>query len=501
MARTADVIDDATPLQSASVDVPRRVGWLLRTCRLNAPGAPTANGGAFAEALGVSPATITRWEKATEDIDAAGLEGYEQVLGLAPGSLRGLVEMTRRTFRQPSRRRTRRTGGWSLAEASAWAEPAMTGVPRGIDWLHLADLLNGAEGIRLPTFVARPVLARLVHELALSLDTAYFTRYEATAQLRSGPYGDLVLEVIWDFVAAEHVQICADLFDAAAVRADEDLLKDMCEALVDARPAVHAGAAHALSNMAAVGAVSKVALREAVPMLVHAYNLTLDEPARHRLMSDLFRSLPRGVLATARKELAQPLAPHAVDISSVDEDSVSYRAAWTLGQAILAELPHPSDRMLHRLLFEAMFDPRWAKAHMARCLLMSLPYREVVARHAADLAESAADEDVREGATRLIVRLGGDRAVTLAQQSLCAGDDDKCEAALVTLAHAADHVDPAVLRTFLDHGGELARRALYAAGMTGCPALTSWAEDATLSEQVRGGARWWLAQGSRVTDR
>lgn len=41
--------------------------------------------------------------------------------------------------------------------------------------------------------------------------------------------------------------------------------------------------------------------------------------------------------------------------------------------------------------------------------------------------------------------------------------------------------------------------ATYFAGMSGHPALGELARDATLAEDVRGSASWWLERGPRVT--
>lgn len=499
MARSPDVIVDPSPLDSPTINVPLRVGWLLRTSRLNPTDHAPLTANRFAAELGVGPAAVTKWEKGIEDIDAIGIEGYERLIGLSPGSLRGIIEITRRSFRYPvNPRLAPPRPPDDLAELSAMVWPAMHGEPRGIDWLHFADALNAEGPLLLPDFTAAPVIDRLASELARSVDAAYLTRYEAMARLRSGRYRDVALESLLEFALGEDAQVSIDLLDAAGVLASAELFGSMCRLLVDDRDAVFHGACFSISNMAARGGLSKAEMRDAVPLLVRAYNALADDPNRHALMSELLRNLPPGVQSTAREHLDRPPTPVPAARVAVSRQSPHYRAVQLLAEDMRAELPARENPMLERVLYEALFDQLWTKRYTAALFLMAVPYKEVVARHVARLAETHTRRDVREAAVALSLRTGGVGALAIAETWATSQDPVRQATGLVTLGHWGTDLDPVTLEPALGGGWDVARRALYAAGMTGSPALREWADDPARSDQVRAAARWWIGVGSRV---
>jgi hypothetical protein len=500
MARSPDVIVDASPLDAPSVNVPLRVGWLLRTSRLNPQHCPALTANRFAAELGVGPAAVTKWEKGSEDIDAAGIEGYERLIGLQPGSLRGIIEITRRSFRYPlNPRLAPPRPPDDLAELSALVWPAMHGEPKGIDWLHFADALNADGPLVLPDFTAAPVLERLASQLARSVDAAYLTRYEAMARLRTGRYRDVALQALLGFALDEDAQVSIDLLDVAGELPSSELFSSMCRLLVDERVAVFHGACRSISNMAALGGISKAEMRDAVPLLVCAYNALADDPARHARMSELLRNLPPGVQNTARQHLQKPPAPVPPERAVVSRDDPVYRAVQGLSEDIGSELSRGENPMLERVLFEAMFDRSWNKQYVASLFLMAVPYKDVIARHVVRLAETHPRPDVSAAATRLSLRTGHGAALPTAEAWARSGDLRKQEPALVTLGHWADEIDRTILEDAVGGDWELARRALYAAGMSGSPILKEWAEDGSRPDRVRAAARWWIRVGSRIT--
>jgi hypothetical protein len=179
-------------------------------------------------------------------------------------------------------------------------------------------------------------------------------------------------------------------------------------------------------------------------------------------------------------------------------DSPHFRAVEELAAEMRAELPARENPMLVRVLFEALFDRLWNKRYTASLFLMAVPYKEVVSRHVARLAEDHPRRDVRDAAVALSLRTGGVAALPTAQAWATTADPARQATGLVTLGHWGNDLDPALLEPALGADWDVARRALYAAGMSGSPVLRDWADDPSRSDRVRAAAQWWMRVGSRV---
>ncbi|MCW2756487.1 MAG: hypothetical protein JWO46_233, partial [Nocardioidaceae bacterium] len=152
------------------------------------------------------------------------------------------------------------------------------------------------------------------------------------------------------------------------------------------------------------------------------------------------------------------------------------------------------------VLFEAMFDRMWVKRYVAGFFLRALPFRAELADVVCRWVRTADDPLVQRAATELAMTLGGPSAVRLAETWAVSDDDDERVAGLITLGHWGTDLDAELLEKSLESPWPIARRAVYAAGMSGSLALRTWADDPERCTDVRRAARWWLAQGSRVTD-
>ncbi|RLV48154.1 hypothetical protein D9V37_18940 [Nocardioides mangrovicus] len=501
MARAPDVIVDGSPLDAPTINVALRVGWLLRTCRLNSRLEHSVSGHSFAASLGVGPAMVTKWEKGSDSIDAGAIAGYERLVEAPAGTLRGLVETTRRYFRQPVGGRLAETPVTEeLDDVSELVRPAMTGHPSGLDWMHLADALAADGPLRVPDFVAAPVMDRLADELCRSVGGAFLTRYEALVRLRTGPYGLTVLRTLLDRALARDTQAAVALLNVAAHQPTAELFVDMTRLLLDSREVVFYGAAQALVTMAVLGGIPKDRMRDTVPRLADAYNALADDPGRHHHISGMLRNLPPGVLETARPDLQRPLSPVTEHYRHSREAGSVAPIAHEVAEAVKAELPSPVDLMLERLLHEAMFDPRWPKAHIATMFLSVVPYADLIASRMVEVAHTHESPDVRAAAMLLVMRLDRPGFHHQVEPWVDGPDEQMRRAALVTLGRTSDELDPTMLEKLVVEDWSTARLALYAAGMGRSPLLAEWAQDPAKTEQVRSGARWWLRHGGRITD-
>ena len=88
MPRNAETIDDRTPLTASRIDVPARIGWLLRTSRsLAGLSLREMSAELKAHDVSLSATSLSRIESEGQR-SAAALDGYAAVLGLPDGALR-----------------------------------------------------------------------------------------------------------------------------------------------------------------------------------------------------------------------------------------------------------------------------------------------------------------------------------------------------------------------------------------------------------------------------
>ncbi len=96
--RMPSVVEDRTALDGARIEVAARIGWLLRVSRTGS-GIPLRSMAAELRSLGVdtSASALSRLESEGRRHGSV-VDGYEQVLGLAPGRLRAAIDVLCRTF-------------------------------------------------------------------------------------------------------------------------------------------------------------------------------------------------------------------------------------------------------------------------------------------------------------------------------------------------------------------------------------------------------------------
>ena len=243
------VLEDETLPNGQRIDVGRRVGWLLRTARFLSPSAPRLQD--IADRLGSSVALVHRAEMGT--VRSGRICGaYEEVLGLAPGAIRGPVGALARTFPYGPADRDPGPPVTSVIEMSALTDRVGQAAPHAGDWLAWAQALSQSGAIGLPVAVAAQLISKLVGEMDRAVGSGYPTRYEALALMRCGPYGEVMLDVARARVEDPHVQVVADLMSAVGELATPGAIEWCLELLHDPRDRVVTAAAFALENMAEI---------------------------------------------------------------------------------------------------------------------------------------------------------------------------------------------------------------------------------------------------------
>jgi hypothetical protein len=498
MARSPDVLQDPTPLDSPRVDVRVRIAWLLRVSRAagrdGTPLSVTEMAHRLKEqGIPASAPSVSGWETGRVTPGSGVLEAYERVLGREPGSLRGAGDMIRRI---DTRDRARPPAAIAhLSTVDRATDRVMGPRPTGMDWLHFGE---AAIGVRpgLPRRVVRPLADQLVSELSRSVFTAYVTRYEALALLRCGQYAGPVLDAVRAYVSEPGSQVVVEAMSAAAELADPACLRWLLGHLVDDDPQRARGAALGLENLLTAGGLGVRAWSHAVDPFVTAYNAHADEDPRRAQLSALWRALPPPVRAQIAPQLRRPLDPLPRPWDS-DRHQGELAFCGQLAARVCDAVGVGRQPLLERLLFEAAFDFRYARSWTGKLLLMAVPFRDVLAAEVAAAADDHPDLVVRQATAGLLVALGGTESARVATSWLDSGDPELVGPALVTLAHAGEPVDGGRLSGLLDADDPIGRRALYHAGMTGHPALTPLAED--VGHRLREGAGWWRRHGRAVT--
>lgn len=506
--RRPDPPVDNTPLDARTIDVEARVGFLLRHGREFAGDRSVSTGSAMVAALarlGVrsSNADVSNWEKGVTPAPAVVIEAYEQITGAAPGLLRGIVDTLRRCYRGgrlPPRRGDRHR--LDLAEVTERCEVVLRGNPRGIDWLHFADLLN-EEHVVLPAFLVDEPTARLVSEMSRSVAVAYLTRYEALASMLDSPYGARAQTFVQDAVLDRRTQVLLDPICVLGETPVPDRVVWLTGLLADPRPTVVLGAAYAIDTAIETGRLPEQTLDTVTARVLEAYLTVDDEPIRDALVA-VIRSLPaaRTAQLVDRLDRRAQTQLRAVDgpVDTTHRDAllaVAAHAQRRVAETIGADREQP---MLTRLLYEALFEPRSTRRFHAVSVLQAVPYVRQVVDVVARLAHAARDGEVRTAAAQAVLNLGHLRSPDTVQRLVRSDDDRLRRAGLVASAHCQIPLDGELLAPLIEVDNPLRSTATYAAGMTGHPLIARLAEDPTADPAVRVAAQWWRSAGTAVLD-
>ncbi len=502
MGRTPDVLDDPTPLDGPTVDVRVRVAWLLRMSRsARADGVATSVTEMSAllrdQGLAATPPSVSGWETGRVAPSIAVVEAYERALDLEPGTLRGAVDMVRRTYGVDVR------PGYSptpaLGEVDRAVEPVLgEGPATGADWLHFSDAAVAVQP-GLPARVMRPAVDRLVSELARSVFTGYLTRYEGLSLLRCGQYADVVLEAVRDYVDEPGNQVVADVFSVVSEKPDLPVLDLVTSYLGHEDPGRVRGAVLALENLQMLGGLTSAHWQRVIDPFVAAHRAAAaDDDERRPHLTGLWHLLPHEVRAAAGPRM-QPPAPAPADPGAgSDTDGRAERElCQRLADRTCAASGIVAQPLLARLLHEALFDARHTRSFTSAVVLMASPLRSPLGAALGDASQDEPSPRLREATAELLVSLGDHRAVSHASGWVQSGDPELIGPGLVALAHVGAPVDDAVLASLLEQPGAVGRRALYYAGMAGHDAVGRLARDPDHPRQQA--ARWWQRHGSMVT--
>lgn len=496
--RTPSLADDRSALDGARIEVPPRIGWLLRVSRTSG-GIPLRTMAEDLRQLGLrtSASALSRIE-AEGQRHGAVIDGYEQVLRATPGSLRAAVDVLCRTFEHAPPDQDPDLRPATLAGYSAAVDAVLGDSPTGGEWLRFAREHAGGRGFGLTAAQMEPLVARLASELSRSVGVAYTSRYEALARLRCSPYGDVVEDVVTAIVRAPGTGAVIDLMIVLSEHPTPRLLAWAGELLADEQRAVMLGATLVLENLRTVGGLTASDWRVVVPCFVDAYAAA--DQTRRVALTRLFKTLPPHTRAAIRAGLPAALehVPGPSDWTRTRRNR-HFGICRELAARACVDVGLPEQPLLARLLFEVLYDFRSTRAGTSSFLLVASPFAEALHPMLVEAAVTGADEATRVGAQGAVTLMQTGRQVPDVAGWLDASDDELVEVAAVALGQAGVPLPDASLEAGLAGDEMRVRKALYAAGMASHPRLAEISSDPGRPAEVRARAAWWVREGGRVT--
>jgi hypothetical protein len=231
-------------------------------------------------------------------------------------------------------------------------------------------------------------------------------------------------------------------------------------------------------------------------------------------LAELIAVLPAGLRSTlaaaaaqiGRKRLGYVLE-HGETVAAVRADELARSLAdgtrRTVGRVSGANAAYAEDKMLPRLIREALFHRSSECRYHAAWLLGASPFRDALDDHLLDLLQVQLPVSFRQSVARLARYLHTERQRPRLHQLLADPDDVIAVSAARALGHLPrTTASDAVLRNALatqagPRRTPMSGALLYGLGMTGSPALTQLAH-APGHSWHRDAAAWWLQSGSGV---
>ena len=508
---------DETPLNAPSPDLPARLGWLLTMSRLHHPDASFEDGDRFAACLAdagfpADAGLVGRWESGQAPVPYEAITAYEQVLDLRPdlvGSTAGYLwasppgpaaHAMRPRLDPSSREFSRRLDG--LVDA------AEQGTAAARDWQSLGWHLSAVPMEHLRSPVWELLARRMVALLPRSVDVAYRQLSTAAMTLADRPRArDFLVDAIADYLSDPAVQVVANplvLLDNLPTRQAARLVLEVVERpmnLVAYQMAVW------LATQKLVRNELSASERTALQMLVlHAWRRDPERAAED--LAELVAALPPGMRATLVQASSMAGRPglgyaveHGEDVAPATASGFASRVAEAARDGAPQDPAYDEDRMLARLVREALFHRDTARRHGAALLLSASPFASSTADVLlARLATPADPAPLRVRMAVLVRYLGGESHRLRLVRML----DRDVEEVAVPLIQALGHLEYSVtsdhtVRSALHRDWSSRERAkLYVLGMTGSPGLPAIARSERAPEWQRSAARWWLDIGPAV---
>ena len=510
---------DDTPLSSRSVDVDARIGWLLAVSRLHHADPELSDGRLFVEALTATGAQasrslVSRWESGEIPISFEGLRAYEQVLGLEHGRITSLSGYVRAALPGVRTRVVRPRLDPASPEFAArldeLIEMAEDGTARATDWQDLGWHLAAVPLVHLRARTWEALAHRLVNSLPRSVKVPYRQYSTAAMNIASIPRAqEYLTAAVADYLSTPGTQVWNNpvgLLDRLPTRRAAEVVLDLVEDPPD--EAVRPGAVWVASLKLARGDFSEDE-RTRLDMIV--LKMWRANPRRAASdLAELIAHLPEGMrsmLTSAAGKIGRPDVGHAVASGEIVAPDRAQSISEDLAAGTLERTPgdpaYDENRMLVRLVREALFHRDSERRHLAALLIASSPFGGALTDELLTLIGAGQVPRVLRGRAATLARYLSEDVHRLRMLRYVDDPDVVVASALVQgVGHLSftPFSDQAIRSSLGEEPSRRERAKMYALGMSGSPALEVLARSGSTPEWQRAAAQWWIAQGPALRE-
>jgi transcriptional regulator with XRE-family HTH domain len=508
---------DATPLTSANPDIDARIGWLLAMSRLHHRDADFQDGRVFGAAMAdagvaASRSLLSRWESGEIPISYEGMSAYETALGLEPGRISSLSGYIRASFPGLKTRVTRpklNPGTREFADRlDELIDLAEDGLARARDWQELGWYLAVSPMVHLRAKTWEVLANRLITELPRSIKLAY--RQYSTAAMHMAAVEraqDFLVDAIAAYVGDPDVQVITNpvgLLDRLPTRESARLVLDIIQ-----NPPSHS--AFTLGVWLATQKVARgdFSADERAELDMMVLRLWRANPVKAGDdLAELIAGLPDGMRSTlvhaatkaGRRKLGY-VVEHGEELVASKARVIAHDLAEAARARVPQEAPYEEDKMLARLIREALFHRDSERRHLAALLIATSPFGEAVTEELLAVLGGTGYPEWMRARTATLVRYTSAEEHRLRMITFL---HDPSDDVAVPIAQGLGHMGPSplsdqALRNSLGKEPSPQQRAkMYALGMTASEGLEIILKASDAPDWQRSAARWWIAQGGAI---
>lgn len=417
---------DASPMADLHVDSTARIAWLLVSLRQHCADPSLRRRREFAEALvrvGVNadPTRVSRWESGSHHIPDRVLYGYDELLGHPPGTLASVAYHLRSAI-DPHR-----PPGLLLIQDVPQADRELTelfariesGGHDGTDWTRLAASLMQGTPMFLPEQMWTSISEKLLNESARSTGVAHIRRMAASGVIaRHAPAQRMMIKSVGRLLHLSGPRFVIPAMMLLSTP-DSDQVDDLLLQLFESSPIqIRRGAASVVTSKLVRGQLDEAARDRIVGLLGAAFSTTRGTTFptdRVGVLATLDRTRQESVFAAlpedADRSHLEQLVGSGLSVAPATSRRLAVRIARTARSSARSngEMPE-TDRMLVRLIEEALFHIHRERRHQATCLLSVSPYRTPLALALMQAADTS-DPYVVARCLSVIAFLGPDESV------------------------------------------------------------------------------------------